>query len=82
MFWVWLARAWLQGGLGSQSGLTVEALVYGCVCMQCSLAAGISQPLCEPTTAVWLDQGKERRVNKKPGKNSEGKEMCCIQTTE
>lgn len=29
MFWVWLARTWLQGGLGSHGGLTVEVLGYG-----------------------------------------------------
>lgn len=44
------------------------------------LIVGISQPLGEPTTTVWSEQGKE--LNKMIGEHSrEGMEMCYIQAT-
>lgn len=35
MFWVWLARTWLQSGLGSHDGLTFGVMLF-CSIMSCS----------------------------------------------
>lgn len=63
------AQIWVRGGLGSH---TDSSAAY-------CRAVGISQPLVEPTAALWSDRGKEK-LRKKAERERE--DICCIQTIE
>lgn len=60
--------------------LNIPCIIVDCSAVQWEVAVGISQPLGEPTAALWSDEGKE--LHKTQGESSKGMEMCCIQTTQ
>lgn len=80
MFWVWLARTWLQSGLGSHDGLTVGVMLF-CSIMSCS------ETLLRVFPSLWVNlqlnsgQTVEKRWEWiKTGNRQRGN--GCIQTTE